>query len=356
MTAPLGYDDNAADRGPRFLRIPLFAKLLGANLLIACLAWGALFLSQRPNTDVRALVVLAVALVTGLAVNLALVTLALHPIRDMERTVHRVRLGDDDARVGRSPVGDPNLDKVGATLNALLDHLEDDRTRLRGVASEVMHAEDRERARLGRELHDAAAQSIAGVTEQLSVAEKEAHDPAMAERLRAIRVLAGQVQDEIDVLSHAVHPRVLNDLGLLPALRHLARTIADDKHAIEVRVVRGQERQFRGLGIETSSALYRVAQESVQNAIRHAHAHQIRIDVGAEHDAITLEVSDNGSGFDVAEAMRRRPRQGLDTMRDRVDRVLGEFRVTSTPGQGTTVFASIPMMQDAAQYKETAGV
>lgn len=331
----------------RILRVPLAIKLVGANLLVALVAWSTTYFHERGNPGSGHMeVVLALALVTGLAVNLLLVFLALHPVRELERTVQRLWHGDADARVLRSPVGDPRLDQVGGTLNALLDNLNQDRERLHGLASEVIRAQDGERARIGRELHESIAQSLAALTYQLTAAENDSRDPTMAARLRAIRIMGTQVLDEVDMLSHTVHPRVLNDLGLVPGLRHLARTVADAKHAIEVSVSEGREADFRGLGIETASVLYRVAQEAIQNAMRHAQARRIEISVGAGDDAVSLQVDDDGIGFSVEEASKRRPGMGLFTMRERVGLVRGEFTVRSILGKGTSVRVRIPVARD----------
>ena len=327
--------------------MPLAIKLIGANLLIAVVAWASTYAHQRNVAGSgQMLIVLGVALVSAMAINLLLVVLALHPVRALERTVQRLWHGDAGARVLRSPVGDPGLDLVGGTINALLDHLNQDRERLHGLASEVIRAQDGERARIGRELHESIAQSLAAVTYQLSAAENDSRDPTMAVRLRAIRVMATQVLDEVDMLSHTVHPRVLNDLGLLPGLRHLARTVADSKHAIEVRITEGRDADFRGLGIETASVLYRVAQEAIQNAMRHAEARRIEISVGAGDDAVSLQVDDDGIGFSVEEAGKRRPGMGLFTMRERVGLVRGEFTVHSVRGRGTSVRVKIPVARD----------
>src|SRR5256885_4898587 len=136
----------------RILRVPLAIKLIGANLLIAVVAWASTYAHQRNVAGSgQMLIVLGVALVSAMAINLLLVVLALHPVRALERTVQRLWHGDAGARVLRSPVGDPGLDLVGGTINALLDHLNQDRERLHGLASEVIRAQDGERARIGRE-------------------------------------------------------------------------------------------------------------------------------------------------------------------------------------------------------------
>jgi signal transduction histidine kinase len=267
----------------------------------------------------------------------------------LERTVWRIWHGDSSARVPRSPVGDAELDQIGTTVNALLDHLDQDRSRMHSLATEVIRAEDRERARVGRELHDSIAQALAAVTYQLTAAEGSCKDPEANERIRAIRVQVGEVLDQVDVLSHTVHPRVLNDLGLLAGLRHLARTVSAGPTRVEVAVTEGNEQDLRGLGLETAAVLYRVAQEAIQNALRHARPDRIQVAVGAADGRVRLRVDDTGTGFDLAEAQRRRPGMGLFTMRERVALVNGEFAIETAPGKGTSVRASIPVESRAHQ-------
>ena len=337
----------------RILRAPLALKILGANALIAVVVWCVAYYGHGGTPSTRMMVELSAALIAGLAINTVLVVFALRPIRDLELTVSRLSNGDQLARVPRSPVGDPQLDRVGGTLNALLDNLDQDRVRMHGLATEVIRAEDRERARIGRELHDSIAQALAALTYQLTAAEKDARDPTMAGRIRAIRVLAGQVLDEVDVLSHTVHPRVLNDLGLLAGLRHLARTVGDPQHTVEVVVSQGSEDAFCGLGMETAAVLYRVAQEALQNARRHANARSSTIVLGASGNDISMQVVDDGVGFDVAEAKARRPGMGLFTMSERVGLVHGEFAIDSAPGRGTKVRVRIPV--ERSTLPNTAG-
>ena len=346
--------NGSTERGAaRILRAPLAIKILGANAMIAVVVWSVAYYGHGGTPSMRMMVELAAALISGLAINTVLVVFALRPIRELEATVSRIWRGEPAARVSRSPIGDPQLDRVGGTLNALLDNLDQDRVRMHGLATEVIRAEDRERARIGRELHDSIAQALAAVAYQLSAAEKDARDPATAGRLRAIRVLAGQVLDEVDVLSHTVHPRVLNDLGLLAGLRHLARTVADPDQKIEVVASDGTDDAFCGIGMDTAAVMYRVAQDALQNAKRHSNARSIQIILGATDNDISMDVVDDGTGFDVAEAKARRPGMGLFTMSERVSLVHGEFAIDSAPGKGTTVRVRIPVERSTLQT--TAG-
>src|SRR5687767_12694155 len=139
----------------RLLRVPLSAKLAGANLIIVLVAWGVGFAAHRTGVaDWRLLSVMTVALAVGLVVNLVLVAVALRPIRDLEQTATRVWAGDLETRVPQSPVADADLAQVGGTLNFLLNALAEDRARVRMLASEVVRTGDRERSRVGKELHE----------------------------------------------------------------------------------------------------------------------------------------------------------------------------------------------------------
>lgn len=142
-------------------------------------------------------------------------------------------------------------------------------------------------------------------------------------------------------LSHTIYPRVLEDLGLRAALEWLARH-ARETSDVEVDVF------VRGGGHVPSTVaavLYRVAQEALLNAIRHASASaiELRLDLDAEY--ATLQVEDNGVGFDVNGAHERRPGMGIFSMRERVALVDGVLEVDSAPGRGCCVRARIPLGQ-----------
>lgn len=325
------------------LRVPLVAKLLGANVTVAGVAWVIVFLMKRGGADASAITAaLAGALLLGTAVNVALTWLALRPIREIERTIWGVWHGDSAIRVTPSPIADADIDDIGQTVNALLDHLDRDRARMQELATEIIRAEARERARVGENLRESIAQSVAAISYQLTALVRECDDPVIAARVGEIRFLANQTLDEIDVLSHSIHPRVLNDFGLVAGLRMLAREVATTRTNVEVSLSAGREEDLRGLGLETSAALFRVAQEAVQNAVRHANATQVTIAVGVREGELVIRVTDNGTGFDVAAARQRRPGMGLFTMRQRMALIGGACSIDSAPGRGTSVQVTMP--------------
>src|SRR4051812_23916903 len=164
------------------LRVPLVVKLAGANLaaIIAVLVLAATAGAQFGT--------LALAIVGVIVfVHVALVLVALRPIRDLEIVAKRVWSGDYGARVGRSSVADHETLRVGSMFNILLDGLADDQRRMRALAKDVIAAGDRERAALARELQDTTAQHVAALLFELGALARDAEDPALAQRLLASR-------------------------------------------------------------------------------------------------------------------------------------------------------------------------
>ena len=318
-----------------FLRVPLIGKIAGANAVIVA---AAVLLSMFEGQEMVWLVLL-VALGVGITVNTVLVYIALRPLQELERTARRVWQGELDARVPASHMADAGIRKVGNTLNILLDGLSADQARLRTLANQVIQAGDRERASLARELHDSTAQSLAALLLELSVLAGQNEDPRLEERITRIRSIVGDVLDEVRLLAHTVHPRVLDDLGLVAALQLLTR---ESRERSSVNVTYAGPPKVDGLDAACASALYRVAQEALGNAIRHARATSVSVRLREVNGSVELEISDDGIGFAQDEVERRRPGMGLFTMRERAALVGGRLTVQSSSGQGTRVTASVP--------------
>jgi signal transduction histidine kinase len=314
-------------------------KLTGANLLVVALLAGAWIAVGGVMNITAALIVIGV-----IGLHLSLVLVALRPIRDLEVVAARVWQGDYGARVERSSIADREVLRVGSMFNLLLDGLASDRKRLRALASEVIAAGDRERAALARELHDSTAQHLAALQLQLAAAARDASDPTLADRLRSARDAAQSTLEEVRVLSHSVHPAVLDDLGIDAALRRLTR---EASHGTGIDIDVDADASSDRLAPNVAAVLYRVAQEAVRNAIRHASPKHVRIVLLRTTDAVTLEVHDDGRGFDLAAAERRRSGMGLLSMQERTALLDGSVEIKTTEGGGTTVVATIPLDDDS---------
>lgn len=319
-----------------FLRVPLLGKLLGANAVIIVLAAIVMRL-ETPDTPAQA-AVLAGALFVAIAVNMLLVWLALRPVHAIEQIAERLWRGDLDARVPASPLADAHIERTGVMLNNLLDTLAAERQRLRQLAAQVIRVGDEERMRITYELHDSVAQQTAALMYQAAAGVRSADDAAVRECFEVIRVAAASIVGELQGLAQSIHPRVLDDLGVEAALSWLVRTTRERTSL----AVNFDASDCRNLPTAVEWTLYRVAQESLRNVERHADATTASVRLTRDDRRVQLEITDDGVGFDVADAEARRPGMGLFSARERLALVNGTLRVDSAPGAGTRILATVP--------------
>jgi signal transduction histidine kinase len=326
----------AAQRGIRLaaLRVPLVLKVVGANVvMLTALVALAAYVGVAITPAVLGIVVLAIV------ANAAIVLIALHPIRELESVAGRVWHGDYAARVEQSLVADTEVLRVGSMFNILLDSLASDRVRMRELARDVIEAGDRERSALARELHDSTAQRVAALQFELAAAARESRDPMLADRLQAARDAAESILEELRRLSQSVYSAVLDDLGLAAALKRLARDAANG-NAIDFDV--DADIGLGRLPRQVEGALFRVAQEAVYNATRHASPRRVQIHLRRDRPQVVMQIHDDGKGFRAAPTMGLPGSRGLASMRERLALIDGSLTIDSAPNAGTTVTATVP--------------
>ena len=327
------------------LRVPLEQKLLGANLLILGVAVLLLFAPIRLNpgrlTDVT---VTVSALLAGAIANFALVRLALRPIKTLEEVAHRVSEGRLAERVPASMVADRELAKLSTTINDMLDKLAASRERMRQLGADVIVAEEKERARLARELQDSVAQTLAGAGFQSAALAYEIGDHEAAHRVAEIRRLLRLGIDELQNVSRSLHPRVTADLGLPAALEALADATRE-RSLITVHTLVN----VSGVSIPpaVSATMYRVAEEALRNVERHADAGHATVKLVAQPGYVELEVSDDGRGLD-GPVEERRADARFAKMKERLSLAGGDLHIDSTKERGTRVRAWVAMTTEAA--------
>lgn len=214
--------------------------------------------------------------------------------------------------------------------------------RLRAMAALTIRAQDEERARVARELHECIAQQVAALGYQLSAAARDCTDAATATRLHALREHAGDILHEVQSMANAMHSTVLRDLGLPAALEWLSRT-TEEQDGLGVHLHVSDDPGSNTLPDALASVLFRVAQESIRNVVRHAAATRAEIQIAFAPQAVLLEVSDDGCGFDVTEATVRRQGMGLFVMRERLALVGGMLEIATARGGGTRIRATVPL-------------
>jgi signal transduction histidine kinase len=204
-----------------------------------------------------------------------------------------------------------------------------------GLSGRLITAHEDERKRLARELHDDLTQRLALLAIDAGLMEEAADAP---EGIRPLREGLVRLSEDVHALSYRLHPSVLDDLGLIEALRAECERVA--RHGT-LRVDVDASGVPGTLTAEASLCLFRVAQEALSNAARHARASAVTVLLAPSGKGLQLAVSDNGSGFD-QDGPRDRASLGLVSMRERVRLLQGELDIESTPGRGTTVVAWVP--------------
>lgn len=227
-------------------------------------------------------------------------------------------------------------------LKELGEALEDARLK-QDFGLRIIEAQEEERKRLSREIHDGPAQMLANVLIRSDLAEKVHREKGPDEALKEIRSLKEMIRSalyEVRRIIYDLRPMALDDLGLVPTLKKYLATIEDyDKKTVISFTNLGEEKR---LNSKYEVALFRLIQESVQNALKHAEAQEIKVKLQITRNNVTVIVKDNGKGFDQGE--RKNGSFGIMGMKERVEILEGEMSIDSKPGSGTIVVIQVPLI------------
>jgi len=337
--------------GPALLGLPLFLKVLIANCIVVLVGVGlGTWFTLTFVTDPAGVVywpAVAVMLVVGFAgsvlINAAVLTLALQPLHALERTVDRVAAGDLSARAHPVLFRDPDVERLGETLNTMLDVLGEHRGLLQKLSEQVLAAQEDERKRIARELHDETAQSLTTLLIRLKILERARSATEMRGQINQLRELTAETLEAVRKLAVELRPATLDDLGLVAALEAYTEGYAS-------RIPLGLEFSAQGfddhagrLPHQLELVLYRVVQEALTNAAKHSAAQRVQVELRRTPSEVIASVIDNGHGFEVDDVMRSRERGlGLFGMQERLALVRGQLVIDSAPGRGTHIEAHVP--------------
>lgn len=223
------------------------------------------------------------------------------------------------------------------------------RRALRKLSDRLVTAQEEERRNLSRELHDEIGQAMSAMLVDLGGLEAAPPDGAkLRERLASTRRMAETCVGMVRNMALLLRPSMLDDLGLVPALRWQAREVTR-RTGLPVKMVADDIAD--ALPDSQRTCLYRFVQEALNNCARHSHATQVRIVVREDTDGLSVSVQDNGIGFDP----RQEKGMGLLGMEERVERLSGIFRIESQPGHGTLISMHFPTIKhQAARQMENA--
>ncbi len=230
----------------------------------------------------------------------------------------------------------------------LLEQRVSERTRqLTELLSKVVTAQEEERKRLARELHDETCQTLVALGMKLDAALAETTTDAVQARLGEAKAFAGRTLAEVHRLIYDLRPSVLDDLGLLPAIRWLG-----EHNLVPLGIaVRSEIEEPPGrLTPQAETLLFRAVQEALQNVARHSGADSVLIQVAAQGGKLEVEIEDDGRGFDPASVATPAPSGrglGLVGMKERLALVGGSAQIDSAPGTGTRVVLTVPLAEEA---------
>jgi two-component system sensor histidine kinase UhpB len=340
-------------------RLSLFEKVILVNTcMLVCEALVGLWVTSHSLESHHYLIdtaFIVFATLSSLLINVLLLRASFHPLFSLLRTIRAVGAGKTSLRAVDIPA-DSEIGELALAFNGMLDQLEISR---RQQAMLILQAQEEERRRLARELHDESGQNLTALLIHTEVLRQTLQNmsPALPSQsaneqlqvgLQQLAQLTQTTLENIRTLALQLRPGVLDDLGIEAALRWLAEDCRQRLHLAAELHIDGLEEMLREREHSTlyATTLFRIAQECLTNAARHARAQRVVISCERDSNMLHVGVSDDGNGFDttgVAAGL------GITGMRERAALLGGQLSITSRPGKGTSVEACLPLATTKAQ-------
>lgn len=254
------------------------------------------------------------------------------------------------------------LRRIARENERLFEELLGAERRYRGLARAVWNVQEEERRRLARELHDGIGQTLTALKNHLDhlAGKAAAAGSRFTEDLAAAAEMAGGAVHDTRELSRLLRPPVLDDLGLVPALRWLVRTL-EKRTGLAIELTVGDELAAEPparLEPDLETLVFRVVQESLTNTLKHSGAQRAAVALAADAATVHVRIADAGAGFDPDATLDAAPASsgvGLPGMRDRAELFGGRLTLTSAPGRGTEIQLSVPRTPPAGPSWAVSG-
>lgn len=284
----------------------------------------------------------------GITAAVLLTWVLTRPILALVQAAKAVEKGDFSKRVPRW--ADDEVGELSNAFNAMTEALAKsdaeraEREQLRAqYVSGFITAQEDERKRIARELHDSTSQSLTSLMIGLRALSDTCSQPEIRSRAEELRAVAGSTLDDVHTLALQLRPSVLDDVGLPEAIK---RHVADcqKRHSLNIDLaITGLEDCRLPPAVET--ALYRITQEALTNIIRHAGAETASIFIERSDDKVLAIIDDDGRGFDPEFVERQDGHLGLYGIRERAELLSGHLVIESEPGTGTSLYVEIPLVE-----------
>ena len=249
-------------------------------------------------------------------------------------------VADIAERLRQERLQEEERDRLEGEMHKASDELGQTRAELKALSAYLINTQEQERRRLARELHDDLGQRMALLNVQVDRALKQFRkDPREAEKL--LQTMSGELSKlnlVVREVSHRLHPSILEDLGLLAAMRNLVQGFRSDGNEVSLKL----PDEIPALSTDTATALFRIAQEALRNTAKHAPGAPIQLAVAVEGNAVELTIRDDGPGFDLSK-VRLGGGLGILSMNERARLVNGTLLIKTHPGDGTVVTVRLPI-------------
>jgi signal transduction histidine kinase len=292
--------------------------------------------------------VMAVAAAAGMLLAWWLARILTRPLQEVVTGAKRIQEGDLTSRL---PVrAEDEIGALAVAFNKMAATLQQKETARQKLLRRAIEAGEEERKRLARELHDQTAQMLTALIAGLGALEARATDAGQRAAIASLNELAAETLGDIHNVSLTLRPAALDDLGLVAALEKHCTTVSD-RFGKPVHFQSDGWERIPRLSSEVEVTLYRIAQEALTNAVRHAEATRIHVFLQRDERSVLVMVEDDGRGFDTGARDFNGDKLGLLGIEERVALIGGHACLESTPGGGTQLSVEIPINDPLAPIR-----
>jgi two-component system sensor histidine kinase UhpB len=299
----------------------------------------------------------AIIIFVGVIITIAIALLAWRSVDQVITPIQLLaeqsaRLAEEEQieapRTLRQGSGIQEIDDLERAFSRMAKKVNDYRAGMHRYVGEITQSQEDERRRIARDLHDETVQSLLAIARHLELYQSQTSNPEHLDRLNQLKDMVDETITGVRHINRGLRPLMLEDLGLEPALQTLVREAGQDVGAVD-------EASFETLGddidlnAEQELAIYRITQEALTNVRKHARASRVEVQLIYEESMVRLEISDDGIGFEVPQAMTDFARQrnfGLLGIKERVIPLGGTAAIRSNPGEGTRLSVTLPVQRE----------
>ena len=336
----------------RLKRTPIFYRIaIGNAIIIIASAFIGTILTHL-LTDLSAtlwhfIIFVSIGVLISLVLNFIIIKLSMQPLNELRQIVNSIQEGQADAQQLSLEDTDPDIHQLAVALNSLIIQLQHRNQQLRILSERAINAQEDERKRIARSLHDDAGQALSTLVINLDRLEKQVpvDNVELISKLRSVRQMAVDSLSCLRIMIYDLRPAILDDLGLIPAIRWYAQTNLENAE-IQVELVFPD--QFPSLSQSLTTTLFRIAQEGVNNIVRHSQAKFVVITLGADENEVYLHIQDDGQGFTTIPSgvnSSDKDHWGLVGIQERIELVGGKMSIKTAPGQGTILSVYAPLQR-----------